>query len=191
MREPLAFRLKPEHLEDIIGQKHLVGKDGIIRKCIENNSLFSMIFFGPPGVGKTSLAKSVARALGRRFVKISLGGVRDEAEIRAVGEKLMEVRSHVLKALEEARNEKLIKSSQEASISLAAPEDVTELLAHTLSDKVSQWMIVSHCETEKADEISVKVRKADGVKCPRCWNYSTEADSEGLCPRCQAVLDNK
>ena len=39
MREPLAFRLKPEHLEDIIGQKHLVGKDGIIRKCIENPSL--------------------------------------------------------------------------------------------------------------------------------------------------------
>ena len=103
----------------------------------------------------------------------------------------MEVRSHVLKALEEARNEKLIKSSQEAAISLAAPEDVTALLSKTLSEKVSQWMIVSQCDMEKADEISVKVRKADGVKCPRCWNYSTEADSEGLCPRCQAVLNNK
>ncbi len=115
----------------------------------------------------------------------------DEAEIRAEGNKLMEVRSHVLKALEEARNEKLIKSSQEAAISLAAPEDVTALLSKTLSDKVSQWMIVSQCDMEKAEEISVKVRKADGVKCPRCWNYSTEADSEGLCPRCQAVLNNK
>ena len=115
----------------------------------------------------------------------------DEEEIRTEGEKLMEVRSHVLKALEEARNEKLIKSSQEAAISLAAPEDVTALLSKTLSDKVSQWMIVSQCDMEKADEISVKVRKADGVKCPRCWNYSTEADSEGLCPRCQAVLNNK
>ena len=115
----------------------------------------------------------------------------DEEEIRTEGEKLMEVRSHVLKALEEARNEKLIKSSQEAAISLAAPEDVTTLLSKALSDKVSQWMIVSQCDMEKADEISVKVRKADGVKCPRCWNYSTEADSEGLCPRCQAVLNNK
>ncbi len=115
----------------------------------------------------------------------------DEEEIKAEGEKLMEVRSHVLKALEEARNEKLIKSSQEAAISLAAPEDVTALLSKALSDKVSQWMIVSQCDMEKAEEISVKVRKADGVKCPRCWNYSTEADSEGLCPRCQAVLNNK
>ena len=114
----------------------------------------------------------------------------DEEEIRTEGEKLMEVRSHVLKALEEARNEKLIKSSQEAAISLAAPEDVTALLSKTLSDKVSQWMIVSQCDMEKAEEISVKVRKADGVKCPRCWNYSTEADSEGLCPRCHAVMNN-
>lgn len=114
----------------------------------------------------------------------------DEEEIKAEGEKLMEVRSHVLKALEEARNEKLIKSSQEAAISLAAPEDVTALLSKTLSDKVSQWMIVSQCDMEKAEEISVKVKKADGVKCPRCWNYSTEADSEGLCPRCHAVMNN-
>lgn len=114
----------------------------------------------------------------------------DEEEIKAEGEKLMEVRSHVLKALEEARNEKLIKSSQEAAISLAAPEDVTALLSKTLSDKVSQWMIVSQCDMEKAEEISVKVRKADGVKCPRCWNYSTEADSEELCPRCHAVMNN-
>lgn len=114
----------------------------------------------------------------------------DEEEIKAEGEKLMEVRSHVLKALEEARNEKLIKSSQEAAISLAAPEDVTALLSKTLSDKVSQWMIVSQCDMEKAEEISVKVKKADGVKCPRCWNYSTEADSEELCPRCHAVMNN-
>ena len=48
MKQPLAFRLKPNCLDDIIGQKHLVGEKGIIRKCIKENAIFSMIFFGQP-----------------------------------------------------------------------------------------------------------------------------------------------
>ncbi len=108
--------------------------------------------------------------------------------VRAEGKKMLEVRSVVLKCLEDARNEKLIKSNQEAAISLAAPEDVAELLNSQLGDKISQWLIVSHTELSTADEVSVKVNKAEGVKCPRCWNYSTEADEEGLCPRCRAAL---
>ena len=67
MNEPLAFKLKPEKLDDIIGQKHLVGENGIIRKCLNQKRIFSMIFFGPPGIGKTSLAKVIANELGRPY----------------------------------------------------------------------------------------------------------------------------
>ena len=51
MREPLAFRLRPETIDEILGQKHLVGTDGVIRRCIENDTIFSCIFYGPPGTG--------------------------------------------------------------------------------------------------------------------------------------------
>lgn len=61
--KPLAYRLRPESLDDIIGQQHLVGEEGIIRKCLEKGTIFSSIFFGPPGIGKTTLAEVIAKEL--------------------------------------------------------------------------------------------------------------------------------
>ena len=63
MKQPLAYRLKPKCLNDVIGQKHLVGENGIIRKLADKHSIFSMIFYGPPGIGKTSIAIAYANEL--------------------------------------------------------------------------------------------------------------------------------
>ena len=71
MKQPLAFRLRPESIDDILGQKHLVGKDGVIRKCIESDTIFSSIFYGPPGTGKTTLARVIASELKKPYRKFN------------------------------------------------------------------------------------------------------------------------
>ncbi len=58
--KPLAYRIRPTTFDDIVGQDHLVGPKGVIRRMIENNQLFSMILYGPAGVGKTSIAEIIA-----------------------------------------------------------------------------------------------------------------------------------
>ncbi len=69
--EPLASRLRPETLDEFIGQAHLVGPGKPLRLTIEQQHIFSMIFWGPPGVGKTTLAGILARQTGHPFVELS------------------------------------------------------------------------------------------------------------------------
>lgn len=64
MREPLAYRMRPQTLDEIIGQQHLLSADGVLRRCAEKKTLFSMIFYGPPGIGKTTLAMVLANEAG-------------------------------------------------------------------------------------------------------------------------------
>lgn len=80
--KPLAERLRPQSLETYIGQKHLVGNDGVLRKVLQNGRIPSIIFWGPPGVGKTTLAKIIARQLERAFYELSAinSGVKDIRE---------------------------------------------------------------------------------------------------------------
>jgi putative ATPase len=80
---PLAERMRPKTLDDYVGQKHLVGKGAVLRKAIESGSLPSMIFWGPPGVGKTTLAYIISQTLFRPFFSLSAinSGVKDVREV--------------------------------------------------------------------------------------------------------------
>ena len=67
MNEPLAVKLKPKHLDEILGQKHLVGDGKILSNLVKNKKIFSMILYGAPGIGKTSIASAIASDLGMRY----------------------------------------------------------------------------------------------------------------------------
>ena len=83
MSAPLAERLRPQKLDDYIGQEHLVGKNGVFRRFIESKNIPSFILWGPPGVGKTTLAKIVATELERPFYTLSAvtSGVKEVREV--------------------------------------------------------------------------------------------------------------
>src|SRR3989344_4153437 len=76
---PLPELLRPKKLQDFVGQEHLVGESGPIKKLIDNKTIHSMIFWGPPGVGKTTLARILANELKANFIEISptTAGVKD------------------------------------------------------------------------------------------------------------------
>ena len=83
MAQPLAERLRPKKLDDYIGQKHLVGQGAVLRKMIDSGNISSFILWGPPGVGKTTLARIIANQLDRPFYTLSAvsSGVKDVREI--------------------------------------------------------------------------------------------------------------
>ena len=80
---PLAARLRPRTLDDIVGQSHLLGADGPLRRLIESDRLSSIILWGPPGTGKTTIAEVIATVTSREFVRLSAvtSGVKDVREV--------------------------------------------------------------------------------------------------------------
>ncbi len=83
---PLADRMRPRTLDEFVGQKHLVGKGKVLRELIENDRLNSIIFWGPPGSGKTTLAKIIARKTKSRFISFSAvtSGIKQIKEIMKI-----------------------------------------------------------------------------------------------------------
>lgn len=89
-RIPLAERMRPKSIEDYVGQKHIIGEGAVLRNAIEQQVVPSMIFWGPPGVGKTTLALLVAKALARPFYSLSAiqSGVKEVREVIEKAEQL-------------------------------------------------------------------------------------------------------
>ena len=91
---PLAERLRPKHIDEVIGQSHLLGEGRPLRLAFESGKLHSMILWGPPGVGKTTLARLMASAFDAEFMPLSavLSGVKDIRDAIAQAQQLQQQR---------------------------------------------------------------------------------------------------
>ena len=132
MSAPLAERLRPQNLDEFIGQQHLVGKGAVLRKMIESGRVPSIIFWGPPGVGKTTLANIIANTVKAPFYKLSAisSGVKDVREVidRAKNTRFFESSAPILFIDEIHR---FSKSQQDSLLSAVETGTVTLIGATT------------------------------------------------------------
>ncbi len=91
-RTPLADRMRPQTLDEFVGQKHILEKGSVLRKAIEEDKIQSVIFWGPPGTGKTTLAQIIAKATGAHFISFSavLSGIKEIKGVMAEATRMKE-----------------------------------------------------------------------------------------------------
>ena len=148
MSEPLAERMRPRSLDDYVGQKHLVGKGAILRKMIDAGRISSFILWGPPGVGKTTLAQIIAHTLKVPFYTLSAvtSGVKDVREVieRAKNNRFFDSASPILFIDEIHRFSK----SQQDSLLGAVEKGIVTLIGATTENPSFEVIrpLLSRCQ---------------------------------------------
>ena len=129
---PLAERLRPKHIDEVIGQSHLLGAGRPLRLAFQSGKLHSMILWGPPGVGKTTLARLMAQAFDAEFMPLSavLSGVKDIREAIAQAQQMLQQRGrHTILFVDEVH--RFNKSQQDAFLPFVEQGLVTFIGATT------------------------------------------------------------
>lgn len=129
---PLAERMRPKTLDDYVGQQHLVGQGAVLRKAIESGALPSMLFWGPPGVGKTTLAYIISQTQDRPFFSLSAinSGVKDIREVIETATRLRD-EGHTLPVLFIDEIHRFSKSQQDSLLGAVERGIVTLIGATT------------------------------------------------------------
>lgn len=141
---PLAEKLRPSSLDDYLGQKHLVGEGAVLRKSVESGNIPSMILWGPPGVGKTTLAFLVARQLSKQFFTLSAinAGVKD---VRAVIDTAQESNGNAILFIDEIHR---FSKSQQDSLLGAVERGILTLMGATTENPSFEVIspLLSRCQ---------------------------------------------
>ncbi len=141
---PLAERLRPQNLDEYLGQDHLIGEGAILRKAIESGNIPSMILWGPPGVGKTTLAHIISLALNRPFYTLSAisSGVKD---VREVIYRAQQSANHAILFIDEIHR---FSKSQQDSLLGAVEKGIVTLIGATTENPSFEVIspLLSRCQ---------------------------------------------
>jgi putative ATPase len=163
MAVPLAEILRPKILDDYLGQKHLVGEKAVLRKSIESGNIPSMILWGPPGVGKTTLAHLIANQLKMAFYTLSAisSGVKD---VRAIIDQATESQGNAILFIDEIHR---FSKSQQDSLLGAVEKGIVTLIGATTENPSFEVIspLLSRCQVYilkdlVVEELDVLIEKA-------------------------------
>lgn len=182
--KPLADRIRPENLEDVAGQTHIIGKGKILNKIIESKDIPNMIFFGPPGVGKTTVANIIAKAADKKFYKLNAtnASVSDIKNIISNLDSLLTLNG-VLLYLDEIQNfnkkqqQSLLEYTENGKITLIASttENPYFYVYNSLLSRsvVFEFKRLDTAEIVKGLERVLKIVKSDHPGTPVLCSHST------------------
>jgi len=162
---PLAERIRPSSLDEFIGQKHLVGKEGILRKMIESGRVPSMILWGPPGVGKTTLANIIANQLKVKFFILNAvsSGVK---EVRSIFEQARLYTNPILfideiHRFSKSQQDSLLQAVEKGSVTLigATTENPSFEVNSALISRCQVYLLKAFSETELKELVEKAVKE--------------------------------
>ena len=183
MQTPLADRIRPKNIDEVAGQRHLIGEGKILRKIIESGDIPNLIFYGPSGVGKTTIAKIIASQTGKKlcYLNATTASTADIKEI--IGEiGTMEAAGGILLYLDEIQY--FNKKQQQILLSYIENGDITLIASTTenpyfyVYNAILSRSTVFEFKTLSSEDISVLLKRAIGILCEEHGSEITASDEK-------------